>query len=161
MDENENTEALEGERLKKENDAMAGELNDLRERLAGRDAAFAPLRDEVEGLKARLLEKDEELKTLGENASGLERSLEEAVAAYREMVVRANTGVTAELVSGGTVEEVNASLERARGIVEGVRKSLEAERAEARIPAGSPPRTAPDLSSLSPIEKIKHAIGGK
>ena len=161
MDENENTEALEGERLKKENEAMAGELNDLRERISGRDAAFAPLRDEMESLKVQLSAKDEELKALGENASGLEKSLEEAVVAYREMVVRANAGVTAELVSGGTVDEVNASLEMARGIVEGVRKSLEAERAETRIPAGSPPRTAPDLSSLSPIEKIKHAIGGK
>ncbi|MDD5509536.1 MAG: hypothetical protein PHI12_01805 [Dehalococcoidales bacterium] len=115
---------------------------------------------ETEQLKGELAAKNSEIQTLGETAAALGASLARAVTAYKGMVVRANPGLTPELISGETVDEVDASLERARGIIASVRKSLETEYAGARVPAGAPPRTHPDLSSLSPIEKIKHAIGG-
>lgn len=118
------------------------------------------LRGETDKLKGELAARDSQLQSLGETASALGNSLARAVAAYKGMVVRANPGLTPELISGETVDEVDASLERAKGIIASVRKSLEAEYAGARVPAGAPPRMHPDLSSLSPIEKIKHAIGG-
>ncbi len=118
------------------------------------------LRGAVEQLKGELAARDSQLQSLGETAAALGNSLARAVAAYKGMAVRANPGLTPELISGETVDEVDASLERAKGIIESVRKSLEAEYAGARVPAGAPPRTPLDLSSLSPIEKIKHAIGG-
>jgi len=115
---------------------------------------------DTDQLKGELAARDSQLQTLGETAAALGASLARAVAAYKGMVVRANPGLTPELISGETVDEVDASLERAKGIIASVRKSLQAEYAGARVPAGAPPRTPPDLSSLSPIEKIKHAIGG-
>ena len=104
--------------------------------------------------------KDAELKTLGETSSALGDSLTRAITAYKGLVIQASPGLTPELITGETVDEVNASLEKARGVIEAVRKSLEAEWVGAKVPAGAPPRTPPDLSALSPIEKIKHAIGG-
>jgi len=37
---------------------------------------------------------------------------------------------------------------------------MEEEVSKARIPAGAPQRVPPDLSALSPREKIQYAIGG-
>ena len=161
MDENE-IKAIqeENETLKGEKEAAAAELEQLKGQLAERDAAFSPLREELEQLKGELTAKDTELKTLGETTSTLGDSLTQAMTAYKGLVIQASPGLTPELITGETVDEVNASLEKAKGVIEAVRKSLEGERVGAKVPAGAPPRTPPDLSSLSPIEKIKHAIGG-
>ncbi len=148
------------ETLKGEKEAAAAELEQLKGRLAERDAAFSPLREELGQLKGELTAKDTELRTLGETTSALGDSLTQAITAYKGLVIHSSPGLTPQLITGETVDEVNASLEKAKGVIEAVRKSLEAERAEAKVPAGAPPRTPPDLSSLSPIEKIKHAIGG-
>jgi hypothetical protein len=86
--------------------------------------------------------------------------LPQAVAAYKELVVQANPGVLAELITGDTIDEVNESLENARILMDRVRQEIEAEAAKTRVPAGAPQRAPLDLSALSPREKIKYAIGG-
>ena len=88
-------------------------------------------------------------------------SLAEAVASYKAAVVRANPDVMEELLSGDTIESVDESLEKARALIGKVRQGLETEISLARVPAGAPERRTPDLSSLSPREKIQYAIGGK
>ena len=161
MDENEiKLVQEENETLKGEKEAAAADLEQLKGQLAERDAAFNPLQEEITQLKGELTIRDAELKTLGETSSALGEGLTQAITAYKGLVIQANPGLTPELITGETVDEVDASLERAKGVIEAVRKSLEAERAGAKVPAGAPPRTPPDLSALSPIEKIKHAIGG-
>ena len=150
----------ENETMKGEKEAAAAELEQLKGQLAERDAAFSPLREELEQLKGEFTAKDTELKTLGETTSALGYSLAQAITGYKVLVIQASPGLAPELITGETVDEVNASLEKAKGVIEVVRKSLEAERAGAKVPAGAPPRTPPDLSSLSPIQKFKHAIGG-
>lgn len=84
--------------------------------------------------------------------------LASAVSRYREVALAQAPDVPAELVSGETVEEVEASLKRARDIVTQVRERLVAREAEGRVPAGAPPRRPPDLSSLSPLEKITQGL---
>jgi hypothetical protein len=42
-----------------------------------------------------------------------------------------------------------------------VKKSVEKEISNIKVPAGAPGRRASDLSALSPREKIQYAIGGK
>ena len=66
--------------------------------------------------------------------------------------------VPQELVKGETMEEVEVSLAAAREMVEGIKRRLEAKLATERIPAGAPVRAAPDLSALSPREKIALAL---
>ena len=162
MDENEiKVMQEENETLRGEKEAAAAEMDQLKGKLAERDAAFNPLQDELEQLKGELITKDAELKTLGETSSALGEGLAQAITAYKGLVIQASPGLTPELITGETVDEVNTSLEKAKGVIEAVRKSLEVERVGAKVPAGAPPRTPPDLSALSPIEKIKYAIGGK
>jgi hypothetical protein len=58
-----------------------------------------------------------------------------------------------ELVSGESVEEIEASLAQARQIVGRLREHLETQ-APVHVPPGAPPRTAQDFSALSAEEKI-------
>jgi hypothetical protein len=82
------------------------------------------------------------------------------VAGFRTMVVRTNPEIPEEMVNGETIEEVNESLDKAKALVGRVRQELEASISRARVPAGAPERAAPDLSALSPGEKIRYALGG-
>ena len=120
---------------------------------------------ELEGLVAQ---KDEELAKANTRVSELEqvvaesgRNLAQAISSYKALVVKSNPGVLEELITGDTIDDINASLERAKTIVGMVRQGLEVEMASARVPAGAPERTPTDLSALSPREKIQYGIGGK
>jgi len=127
---------------------------------------------ELEGLAAQ---KDEELTKANARISELEQavacseeklkafsnSLAEALASYKVMVVEANPEVPEELISGDSLDSVNQSLKQAKDMIGRVRQGLEAEIQAVKIPAGAPQRTPPDLSALSPRDKIQYAIGGK
>ncbi len=126
------------------------------------------VRSRVIELEALVAQKEEELAKANARTSELEqvvdesdRNLAQAVSSYKALVVKSNTGVLEELIVGETIEDINASLERAQTIVGKVRQGLEAEIASAKVPAGAPERTPTDLSALSPREKIQYAIGGK
>jgi hypothetical protein len=80
---------------------------------------------------------------------------------YRSAVLNAAPGVPADLINGDTVEEIDASLDRAREMVNRVRQELDAEAAAGSVPTGSPPRQALDLSGLSPAAKIQHALNAE
>lgn len=127
-----------------------------------------PLRARVIELEALLAQKNEELATASARLSELEtvvveskERLAQAASSYKALVVKLNPGVLEELVTGDTIDDINASLEKARGIVGRVRQGLEAEIVSARVPAGAPERGPVDLGALSPREKIQYGIGGR
>jgi len=152
-----NTEAEaagdEPETLRQENEALARELRARDGRIIQLEQAMAARDGEIDGLKRELSEAGQALDELG-------KALPQAVAAYREILVEANPGMLPELITGETIEAVNESLKNARNLVERVKQEMETEAARTRVPAGAPPRTPPDLSSLSPREKIQYALGG-
>lgn len=108
---------------------------------------------QIDKLKQSLAEDEEQQKHLGD-------SLAQAVTSYKAMVIGAHPQLPAELICGETIEAINESLDKAGTLVNKVRQGLEAEMMSARMPSGAPARTAPDLSALSPREKIQYAIGG-
>ena len=108
------------------------------------EAALAEVRTTLE-------ERETELQTLRHQPTS-------ATARYREALLAAAPEVPEELVSGATPEEVEASLAQARQMVERIRSHIEAQLAEQRVPTGAPIRSAPDLSNLSPQEKIAYAL---
>ena len=112
------------------------------------------LDSEVATLKQAVAESEEKLTTIN-------HSLAEAVASYKALVAQFNPEVLEELITGDTIEAINESLEKAKTLVNRVRQGLEAEITAGKVPAGAPIRTLPDLSALSPREKINYAIGGK
>lgn len=112
------------------NEELQGRIGQLEEGIASRDSELAALKDSLAG----------------------------TVAKYRAAVMASAPGVPEELLKGETVEEIDASLELAQGIVAKVRQEFESEVAARSIPAGAPPRTLPDLSALPPGEKIAQAL---
>jgi uncharacterized coiled-coil protein SlyX len=139
--------------LKQENEALTRELKSRDAAIIRLEQALAGKDGEIADLKQALVEAERRLAEIG-------KALSQAVAAYKELVVQANPGVLAELITGDTVEEVNESLKNAQALVERVRQEMEAEASKTRIPAGAPQRAPLDLSALSPREKIQYAIGG-
>ena len=140
------------EELKRENEALTRELNSRDAAVARLEQALAGKDSEIAALKQALSEAERKLADLG-------NSLAQAVASYKALVVQANPGVLAELITGNTVDEVNESLKNAQALVDRVRQEMEAEVSKTRVPAGAPQRAPLDLSALSPREKIQYAIG--
>ncbi len=88
-------------------------------------------------------------------------SFKQAVASYKVLAVKMNPGVLEELISGDSIEAVDASLRSAQELISRVKKNIAEEVASVRVPAGAPLRTTPDLSGLSPREKIQHGLENK
>ena len=115
----------------------------------------------VTELEALIEQRDDELSKANTRISDLEQVTAEAVASYKVLVTRSNTDVPEELIGGDSIESINESLTNAKNLISKVRQGLEAEITSSKVPAGAPQRTPPDLSALSPREKIQYAIGGK
>jgi uncharacterized coiled-coil protein SlyX len=118
----------------------------LEQALATKESEIAALKNELDGLRRAV--------------DGRDKALAQAVADFKEMAVAASPGLPPELIAGATIEAVKESLKNARAVVEKVRQEIDAAAARARIPAGAPQRAAPDLSGLSPREKIQQGLGG-
>ena len=139
---------------------LEGLIAQREQELASRDTriselgqATANLENEIATLKQAVAEADDSLHKLGE-------SFKQAVASYKTLVVQSNPDVPEELVTGDSIEAITDSLTSAKELVSKIRKGMEAEISLARVPAGAPERTPPDLSALSPREKIQYAVGG-
>ena len=128
--------------------------NQLKQKTAELEKVIADKGSEIAALKKSESELQEKL-------SAVSKSLTEAVVSYKARVIQMNPGITEELISGETIEAVETSLEKAIGLISRVKKSVEKEISQTRVPAGAPGRRTADLSALSPREKIQYAIGGK
>ncbi len=157
--EQELTEELEAtreemEKLKQERGTLARELE-------SKDATITELEQAVSGKESELVTLKEALVESDRKLTDVNNSLAQAVASYKGLVVEANPEVPAEMVTGDTIAEIDESLENARSLVDRVRQGIEAETSRIKVPVGAPQRGTPDLSVLSPREKIQYAIGGK
>jgi len=130
------------------------ELAKANTRIIELEQTAANLNSEVASLKQAVAESEEKL-------TSINHSLTEAVANYKALVAQFNPEVLEELITGDTIEAINESLEKVKTLVSRVRQGLEAEITAGKVPAGAPIRTPPNLSALSPREKINYAIGGK
>jgi len=122
-------------------------------RISELEAVVASLESEIAALKQAIAESNDSLNKLNE-------SLKQAVASYKTLVIQSNPDLPEELITGDSIEAITDSLVSAKELVSKIRKGMEAEISLARVPLGAPERTAPDLSALSPREKIQYAIGG-
>jgi len=140
--------------LKAEKAALVSELETKNTRITELEMVDSEQDSEIAILKQTVVDDNQKLEAVNEDLS-------QAVASYKTLVVKANPGVIEELITGNTIIEVNQSLESAKTLISKVRGGIEQEIASGRVPAGAPQRTAPDLSALSPRDKIQYAIGGK
>jgi chromosome segregation ATPase len=137
--------------LRRENEALAGEIK-------SRDATIIKLEEVLKAKEGEIvsLKKERDELKLALDETG--KAISQAVVAYKEMVVQANPGLPAELITGETIEEVEKSVKNARAIIDKVRQEMESAAAKTRVPAGAPPRSPLDLSGLSPREKIQQGL---
>ncbi len=109
-------------------------------------------------LQAKIVQLEQTIASRDKDMSSLKDSLSGAVVKYRAALLAGMPDVPGDLVKGTTIEEIDSSLETARGIIAKVRQRLESEAEAKRVPAGAPQRTPQDLSALSPAEKIAYAL---
>jgi len=138
------------------------ELNgQLREQLATAQADLSAGQGELSSVQADLSAAQAGLSAAQAEKDDLHARLQAAVGKYREVLLAAAPEVVQEMVAGESIEEVDAAMERARQTVLQVRERLESQAQAGRVPTGSPPRTALDLSALSPVEKIRLGLSQK
>ena len=135
-------------------ESEASRIIELESLITQKDEKLTEANSRITELEQAVGESTEKFKTISD-------SLAEAIANYKAIVVQANPEVPEELISGDSIEVINESLSKAKAMVSRVRQGLEVEIQAAKIPVGAPQRTPPDLSALSPREKIQYGIGGK
>lgn len=108
--------------------------------------------------EAALAEKDARIAELRAEGVAISEANAQAVAKYLDVVRTANSTIPQDIIAGQTIEEIDASVEKAQAIANAVRANLEAQAKEARVPAGAPTRGEISLEGLSPREKIAAGI---
>ena len=149
------------ESVKAEKETLAGKMEtilasgkDAEARVTELEQVIATRDSDIVTLKQAVVESDGKFDSINDR-------LKNAVVAYKAVVVQANPYITEELITGNTIDELNQSVEKAKALIAQVKTSIEAEIASSKVPAGAPARTPPDLSALSPREKIQYAVGEK
>ena len=133
-------------------------------------AEIVALREAVATLEADLVTARAAQQSATSEALDLRASLEaahaqsrDAVMKYREARLAAAPEVPPELVpDSGDISSIDRGMEAALRLVSHIRERAQQDALEssatARVPAGAPPRRAPDLSSLSASEKIRMGL---
>lgn len=128
-------------------EAAVAEAAVVRGELLTSDERASAAASEAESLRGQLAEASERVRAAAER--------------YRDLVVRTEPQLPAELIAGDDVDAVDASVEAARAVVGRVRSHIEAQAQAARVPAGAPPRSGPDLSAMTPEQKIRHGLAAR
>lgn len=143
-------------------EALQNRLADAEALAAGRDEELMRARQQLTDAEAAVARHESaaaaltgETETLRGAAAAAEERAGAAAARYRELLLAREPDLPEDLVSGATVEEIDAAADRARQTVSLVRQRFEAQAQATRVPAGAPARTARDTSGLSAAEKIR------
>lgn len=133
----------------------------VEEDMAGKDTRIVELDAQVTEFTTQLEGKTKELEAAAAEISTLNQTKSEALAKYLGMAKALNPTVPEGIIVGETIAEIDSSVEKGKAIVEAVKKTMEAEAAGIKVPAGAPTRGEINLEGLSPREKIAAGIQQK
>ena len=133
----------------------------VEETLAGKDTRVAELEAQVAEFTTQLEGKTKELEASAAELAATSEAKSEAVSHYLDMAKALNPTIPEGIIVGGTIAEIDQSVEKGKAIVEAVKKTMEAEAAGTKVPAGAPTRGEISLEGLSPREKIAAGIQQK
>ena len=122
---------------------------------AQRAEEAATLLRQVSEQELALAQRGSEADELGTALAGAQAEVRQAAQSYRELVLQREPELPADLIGGDSVAEVDASVARVRQTVAQVRQHIEQQAQALRVPAGAPVRSGPDVSGLTPGEKIR------
>ena len=128
-------------------------IEEAEESAAGEEAVAAEA-EERDALQAELAEARGALEREQALRAQAEADLAAAVEGYRKALLAGAPELPAELVQGATVAELEAAFANAKAMAERVRRQVESEAVQERVPAGAPPRRGVDPSALSSQQKI-------
>jgi len=155
----------EDEREEPAVEALRAEVMHWQGEAARADARAAEAFAESEALREQLRVAIEASVRASEDVKSLQAKLTAAgerertgVARYRELVLQAEPSLPADLVAGDSIDAIEQSRAAAREVVGRVRAQIEEQAQGARVPAGAPVRSAPDVSSMTPEEKIRYGL---
>jgi len=126
----------------------------LEEAMAQKDARLAEL-------EAALSEAKQGSEASATELASVKEARDQAVTKYLGMAKASNPQVPEDMISGETIAEIDASVEKGKGLVSAVKKTLESGTAAAKVPAGAPTRGAISLEGMSPKDKIAAGIQQK
>jgi septation ring formation regulator EzrA len=149
----EDLEAIKAE-LEEEKEAKAA----AEAALAEKDRALSAMSARQAALEASLSEAKQGSEAAAAELASVKEANSQAVAKYLDAVRAANPTIPQDIIAGDTIEDIDASVEKALSIAESVKASLEAQAKEAKVPAGAPPRGEISLEGLTPREKIAAGI---
>jgi chromosome segregation ATPase len=146
------------------------EVAEMEERLAEAEARIERLQSTAADAEARASTARSELATLRQELESAATAraevegaldaarerLREAASRYRDARLALIPEAPPDLVPvTEDLDEIDRSFEAAREMASRLREQVRSEAREAHVPVGSPHRRGPDLSSLSPEEKIR------
>jgi len=126
----------------------------LEEAMTAKDARLAEL-------EAALSEAKQGSEASATELASVKEARDQAVSRYLGMAKASNPQVPQDIINGETIAEIDASVEKGKGLVSAVKKTLESETAAAKVPAGAPTRGAISLEGMSPKDKIAAGIQQK
>ena len=109
----------------------------LQEAMEKKDFMIADLETKRGELESELSEAKKESEAL---TTSLKEASDQAVAKYATMAKALNPTIPEGMITGETIEELDASVEKGKGFVASVKKTLESEASAAKVPAGAPTR---------------------
>jgi predicted transcriptional regulator len=145
-------------------DALAvikAELDEERKARAAIQAALADKDKRITELQASVSVVQQAGETAMAELTQVKEAHTKAVTKYLGMARAINPTIPGDVITGTTIDEIDASVAKARSIADSVKKVLEAQAKQARVPAGAPTRTEISLEGLSPREKIVAGIHQK
>jgi len=129
----------------------------LKEAMEKKDFVIADLETKRGELESSLSEAKKESEAL---TTSLKEARDQAVAKYATMAKALNSTIPEDMISGETIEEIDASVEKGKGLVAVVKKTMETEASAAKVPAGAPTRGEPS-EGMTPRDKIAAGIQQK
>ena len=167
--ENEGTKVVENnapagedlEAIKAQLEDIKGETLVLKQTIEDKDARIAELEKDFGEAVTLGADKTKELEASVVELAALKDDRDSALGHYLDMAKAANPNVPEAIITGATIAEIDASIEKGKTIVESVRAAMESEAAKTKVPAGAPPRGAISTEGLTAREKIAAGIQPK
>jgi len=142
-------------------EAIKAQLEEEGKAKAAAEASLADKDALIAELKASLSEARSGFESTTAELSSVKEANAQAVSKYLDAVRLANPTIPQDIIAGETIEEIDASVEKAKAIASAVKANLEAQAKEAKVPAGAPPRGEISLEGLTPREKIAAGLNQK
>lgn len=142
-------------------DAITAQLDEEKKAAAAALQELETKAATINDLQTQLTEVKQASEASAAELATTREAKDQAVAKYLGVAKALNPAIPESIIAGATIEEIEASIEKGKAIVESVKTAMEAEAAKTKVPAGAPPREGISTEGLSAREKISLGIKPK